>query len=62
MELSHGLKIWLGWIVLLVISAVVVPYFFLGNVTTIYGAFLYWGLFALAAIITVGIIISKWRD
>lgn len=53
---------WVVWFFIIVMSAFIVPYYFLSEVPRIYGAFLYWGLFAVTAIISVGIITSKWRD
>lgn len=53
---------WAIWFFVIVLSAFTVPYYFLSGVTKIYGAFLYWGVFAIVAIVSVGIITSKWRD
>jgi len=53
---------WLIWFGLLLGSAVIVPYYFLSGVESFYGAFLYWGLFALAAIVSVVVITASWRD
>ncbi|KJR97513.1 MAG: hypothetical protein VR68_12555 [Peptococcaceae bacterium BRH_c4a] len=53
---------WAIWFFVIVLSAFTVPYYLLSNVAKVYGAFLYWGIFAIVAIISVGIITSKWRD
>lgn len=59
--MSREGKIWSLFFLFLIISAYVVPYF-LSGVPKMYGAFLYWVLFALAAIIAMFSITSKWRD
>ncbi|MCL6479102.1 MAG: hypothetical protein K6T65_11920 [Peptococcaceae bacterium] len=53
---------WAVWFLIIVLAAFIVPFYFLSGVAKMYGAFLYWGVFAMAAIISVGIITSKWRD
>ncbi len=53
---------WAVWFLVLVLSAFIVPYQFLSGIPKVYGAFLYWGLFALAAMISVGIITARWRE
>lgn len=60
--MENQLKGWVIWFLILVLSAFTVPFFMLSGVTKVYGAFLYWGIFAVVAIISVGIITSKWRD
>jgi len=59
---NSQLKGWVIWFVILVIPAFFVPFYFMSDVAKVYGAFLYWGVFALVAIVSVGIITSKWRD
>lgn len=60
--MENRLKVWILWYLLLVISAVVIPFYFLSGVTKVYGAFLFWGAFALAAIMSLGVITAGWRD
>lgn len=60
--MQKSLKWWVIWFGLLVLSAFWVPFNLLSHITTIYGAFLYWGVLAFAAIISVSIIAGKWRD
>ncbi len=60
--MESQLKGWVIWFLILVLSAFIVPFYFLSNVPKVYGAFLYWGVFAIVAIISVGVITSKWRD
>jgi len=61
-QVENQIKGWVIWFLILVLSAFTVPFFLLSNVVKVYGAFLYWGIFALVAIISVGIVASKWRD
>jgi lauroyl/myristoyl acyltransferase len=58
--MKNQLAWWTIWFLIIVLSAFVVPFSFLSGITRITGAFLYWGVFALTAIISVGIITSKW--
>lgn len=60
--MENRLKLWVAWFIVLVLSAVIVPFYLLTGVNKVYGTFLYWGVFAVAAIISIGIITSKWRD
>lgn len=53
---------WVIWFFILVLSAYLVPYYLLSDIYKVYGAFLYWGLFAVTAIISVVIITKRWRD
>ncbi len=57
-------RLW-GWVILfaaMIISAFIVPFVFLSNVTSFYGAFLFWTVFAVAAIAGVMVITGGWRD
>jgi hypothetical protein len=56
------LKKWVFIFFVLVLSAYVVPYMFLSNVASVYGAFLYWNVFALVAITLIIVVTNKWRD
>ncbi|MEW6425473.1 MAG: hypothetical protein AB1523_12170 [Bacillota bacterium] len=53
---------WTIWFVILVLSAFIVPYAFLTNLPKISGAFLFWTLFVLAAIISIFRVTDYWRD
>jgi|GEM_PF-492994 len=53
---------WALFFVILILSAITVPFLVLQNTAKIYGAFLFWLLFAVIAIISVGFITSSWRD
>lgn len=54
--------LWISVVLILLISAYVVPYTMLSNIDAWYGSFLYWLLFALAAILVNAIIARNWRD
>jgi len=58
---GNQIKGWVIWFLVLVLSAFIVPFYLLSGVEKVYGAFLYWGIFALAAMISVGVITGKWR-
>lgn len=53
---------WALFFLVLVLSAFVVPFVFFSGLPKIYGAFLFWFLFALAASAGVGAITARWRD
>jgi len=50
------------FLILLVLSAYIVPYTLLSDVNEWYGSFLYWSLFAIVIIITNVLITKKWSD
>lgn len=54
-------KIWSLFFLLLVTSAFSVPYL-LSDIPRMYGAFLYWVIFALIALVAMFLITAKWRD
>ncbi|MEW5934415.1 MAG: hypothetical protein AB1816_12635 [Bacillota bacterium] len=53
---------WVVWFGVLLLSAYVVPFAFLGHVPRVWGAFLFWCLFALAAIVSMNVLMRRWRD
>jgi len=53
--------IWLIWFMLLILSAFIVPYLFIGGISRITASFLFWTLFAITAIISTIKIIGHWR-
>ncbi|MFW5998439.1 MAG: hypothetical protein ACOCP5_01650 [Halanaerobiaceae bacterium] len=55
-------KAWLIWLIILVISAYIIPYFILKDIDKITGPFLFWTIYALLAIISTFMIINKWRN
>ena len=53
---------WILWFGILLFLDYTLPYTVLSGVSKIYGAFLFWNLFALTAIASIGILLWKWRD
>ncbi|MBC7347353.1 MAG: hypothetical protein H5U00_07855 [Clostridia bacterium] len=53
---------WAVWFCVLVLSAFIVPFAFLGSIASIAASFLYWTVFALVAIVSIITMISRWRD
>lgn len=53
---------WVGVMVVLVVSAYVVPYTVLSGVDAPYGSFLFWSVFGLAAIVVIAAMTWSWRD
>jgi hypothetical protein len=49
------------WFVFLLALDIVIPWYVLTNVEKVSGAFLFWTIWAVAAIISVFVILSKWR-
>jgi len=60
--MESKLRGWATLFAIMVISAFIVPYALLSNITSFYGAFLFWTVFAVAAIAGVMVITSGWRD
>ncbi len=61
-ELSKLRKFWVLFLIILVLSAYIVPYLFLSNFEKMSGAFLYWIVFALVAIFSTIRITKYWRE
>ena len=61
-KLSKLRVIWILCLAVLILSAFIVPYLFLSNVEKVSGAFLYWTIFALVAIISTIKITKYWSD
>lgn len=61
-ELKKKRIFWLVIISLLVISAFAVPYLYLSEVYSFFGAFFYWSVFALLVIFSTIKITSYWRE
>jgi len=53
---------WLIVISVLVLSAFIVPYVYLNDVYSFFGAFFYWSIFALLVIFSTIKITSYWRE
>lgn len=65
-NLIRGRKIetavWLAWFLALEVAAFLVPYTVLRNVERLWGAFLFWNVFAMLAIISIFVLTKGWRD
>ncbi|AZO94657.1 hypothetical protein [Halocella sp. SP3-1] len=61
-RLSRKRWFWFICLSLLILSAYIVPYVFLGDIARITASFLYWTLFAVLAIFFTIRIIKNWRD
>ena len=53
---------WLSWFVFLFVADFVIPFYFLSEVKLVTGSFLFWILWIIIALISMFIIVSKWRD
>ena len=53
---------WILWFVFLLLLDYTLPYTVLSGVSKVYGAFLFWNLFALTAIASIYVLFWKWRD
>jgi len=62
MSLDGQRKAWAIFFALIILAAFIVPYVSMSGLTKAYGAFLFWNVFAIVAIIGIGIITSRWRD
>ncbi len=63
MSLQRQRIFWVLLFSLMILAAFIVP--FLPPLTVlpkVYGAFLYWNIFALVVIVCLGIITARWRD
>lgn len=61
-SLSTARRLWTWVFIILVLLAYVVPFTVLSGVQKVYGAFLFWTLFAVAAIGCMIMITGNWRD
>ena len=62
MNLRKQRIFWALYFFTIVVLAFVIPYTLLTNVVSFYGAFLFWCLFAVAAIAGVAKITANWPD
>ncbi|MFW6386592.1 MAG: hypothetical protein ACOCZM_01335 [Bacillota bacterium] len=53
---------WLIWMAVLIVSAYMIPYGFIGDRGEITASFAYWCLFGLLAVVTTIRITGFWRD
>lgn len=61
-ELKKKRFLWVVWLVILIISAYFVPFVLLRGVNQVEASFLYWTVFAIAAILSTIKIITYWSD
>lgn len=62
MSLEQQRKFWVIFFVIIVLAAFILPFYLFSHLPRVYGAFLFWSVFAVIAIISVGIITSQWRE
>lgn len=60
--MEEKLKRWVLWFTIIILAAFILPFTLLQNIQRFYGSFLFWGLFAILAIISVGLLTKNWRD
>ncbi len=61
-ELKKKRIIWVIWLVILIISAYFVPFVLLRGINQVEASFLYWTVFAVAAILSTIKITTYWSD
>lgn len=63
MSMKELRQFWTILFTLMILAAFIVPYTpLLRYLTSFYGSFLYWNVFAIIVIICLGIITARWRD
>lgn len=63
MSLERQRILWMVLFGLMILAAFIVPFTpLMRDLTKIYGAFLFWSIFALVVIVCLGFITAKWRD
>ncbi len=63
MTLERQRIFWALLFVIMILAAFIVPFTpLLNNLPKVYGAFLFWSLFALIVIFCLSIITARWRD
>lgn len=63
MSLERQRIVWVIVFLLLVLAAFIIPFTpLMQNLPKVYGAFLFWNIFALVVIICIVIITARWRD
>ncbi len=63
MTLKRQRIFWALLFVVMILAAFIVPFTpLLSNLPKVYGAFLFWSLFALIVIFCLNIITARWRD
>jgi hypothetical protein len=63
MSLDGQRIFWVVLFLVMILAAFIVPFTpLMNNLNSIYGAFLFWNLFAIIVIICLGFITARWRD
>lgn len=63
MSLKQQRIFWALLFGIMILAAFVVPFIsLLSDLPRVYGAFLFWNVFALVVIVCLGIITARWRD
>jgi peptidoglycan/LPS O-acetylase OafA/YrhL len=62
MSLEQQRRFWVIFFTVIILAAFILPFYLFDDLPKIYGAFLFWCIFAVVAIIGVGVITSKWRE
>ncbi len=63
MSLQKQRYFWVILFFIMILAAFILPFTSLMNeLYKVYGAFLFWNLFAIVVIICLGLITAKWRD
>lgn len=63
MNLKQQRIFWALFFAVIILSAFIFPFLPpLSDLPSVYGAFLFWNVFALVVIVCLGIITARWRD
>ncbi len=63
MSIKNLRLFWTVLFTVMILAAFIVPYTpLLRDLTSFYGSFLFWNMFAIIVIICLGIITARWRD
>jgi ABC-type transport system involved in multi-copper enzyme maturation permease subunit len=63
MSLEKQRLAWVIVFVILVLAAFIIPFTpLLSDVTRVYGAFMFWSIFAIVVIVCIGFITSSWGE
>ncbi len=63
MSLKKQRLFWTALFLLMILASFIIPFTpLLSDLTSLYGAFLFWSVFAIIIIICLGLITAKWRN
>lgn len=60
--MTQSLAAWIMWFLVLLLLGFSVPFLFLKDVPNLAGSFLFWTLWALAAIVSMFVAFARWTD